>query len=297
MKTDGSDFKNGDKSVTTKKHKTIYDLIQSMEGQIKKALPQHLTSERLTRIAVTAVRQNPKLANCTAVSLLGGIMQSAQLGLEPNTPLGQAYLIPYFNKKKDSYECSFQLGYKGVLELAHRTNIYGQILAMEVYREDDFSYHYGLNPDLVHVPAAKQTGIPIYYYAMYRTLAGGVDFRVWSREKIELHAQEFSKSWDGSKFQAGSSWADNFDSMAKKTVLLDLLKYAPKNVEIQEGQRLAKALRIDEQISEAEIRDDGITIKSDYEVEDVESEPVESEEQEQPIEPEDVESPGEIGLF
>ena len=85
------------------KKKTIFDIIEAGKEQFAAALPKHLNSDRFTRIAITCVRQNPKLAECSVPSLLGSLMTVAQLGLEPGI-LGQCYLIPYKN------ECQLQLG-------------------------------------------------------------------------------------------------------------------------------------------------------------------------------------------
>ena len=88
--------------------KTIQQYIKSMEGEIKRALPSVITPERFTRMVLSALSTNPKLAACTPKSFLGAMMSAAQLGLEPNTPLGQAYLIPYRNKGVDDVQ--FQIG-------------------------------------------------------------------------------------------------------------------------------------------------------------------------------------------
>ena len=103
----------------SKKPKTIKDWIKTMEPEIKKALPNVITPERFTRMALTAVSVNPKLAECTPRSFMGALMNAAQLGLEPNTPLGQAYLIPF--KNKGVMEVQFQIGYKGLIDLAYRS--------------------------------------------------------------------------------------------------------------------------------------------------------------------------------
>ena len=97
--------------------KTMQMYIKSMEGEIKKALPSVITPERFTRMTLSAISTNPKLAQCTPASFLGAMMSAAQLGLEPNTPLGQAYLIPYKNRGND--EVQFQIGYKGLIDLAY----------------------------------------------------------------------------------------------------------------------------------------------------------------------------------
>lgn len=100
----------GTKALAKKQPQTIKDYINEMSGEIAKALPQVMTPERFTRIALSAVSNTPKLGNCTPQSFLGAMMNAAQLGLEPNTPLGQAYLIPFENRKKGVTECQFQIG-------------------------------------------------------------------------------------------------------------------------------------------------------------------------------------------
>ena len=81
-----------------KNKKTVFDLIQSSKEQFAMALPKHISTDRFTRVALTAVRQNPKLQECSVPSLLGVFMTLAQLGLEPGV-LGQAYILPFNNKK------------------------------------------------------------------------------------------------------------------------------------------------------------------------------------------------------
>ena len=86
--------------VKLTKNMSIVDMIKALEPEIKRALPSVLTPERFVRMALTAVNNTPVLAQCTPMSFIAALMNAAQLGLEPNTPLGQAYLIPYKNKKK-----------------------------------------------------------------------------------------------------------------------------------------------------------------------------------------------------
>lgn len=210
--------------TATKVH-SIKDLIRSMEPQIKAALPSILTPERFTRMVLTALSSNPKLQECSPQSFLGAMMQAAQLGVEPNTPLGQAYLIPYRNH--GVLECQFQLGYKGLIDLAYRSGAIRDISAHVVYSGDGFEFEYGFEPKLVHKPAMIDRGTPIAYYAVYHTKDGGGGFVVMSQEDIEKHRNKFSKAAG----QGFSPWATNFEEMAKKTVLKKLLKYAPLKTE------------------------------------------------------------------
>ena len=106
------------------------------------------------------------MGETTPQSFLGAMMTAAQLGLEPNTPLGQAYLLPYWNSKANAYECQFQLGYKGLLDLAYRSGEISVIQAHVVYENDTFDYSFGLDPQLKHIPAKSDRGAPIFVYEM-----------------------------------------------------------------------------------------------------------------------------------
>ena len=109
-------------------------------------------AEKFARICLTAVRNTPHLAECSMPSLAAAMMTSAQLDLEPNTPQGLAYLIPY--KGKNGYEAQFQVGYKGLLQLAYRSGMVQSINADVVYRAEIeaglFSYTKGACPNIVH---------------------------------------------------------------------------------------------------------------------------------------------------
>jgi recombination protein RecT len=201
--------------------KTIQSYIKSMEGEIKKALPSVITPERFTRIVLSAISVNPKLGNCTPASFLGAMMTSAQLGLEVNTPLGQAYVLPYNNR--GVLEAQFQLGYKGLIDLAYRSGEVEVIQAHVVHENDHFECEYGLEPKLTHRPADHDRGEPVKVYAMFRTKSGGFGFEVMSIDDVRKHATKYSKAY-GSGF---SPWNTNFEEMAKKTVLKRVLKYAP----------------------------------------------------------------------
>ena len=155
------------------------------------------------------------------MSFLSALMNAAQLGLEPNTSLGQAYLIPY--KNKGVYEVQFQIGYKGLLDLAYRSPQLQTVQAHCVYENDTFSYELGLHPQLVHKPAMENRGELRCVYAMFRLQNGGFGFEVMSKTAIEAHAKQYSKAYDTSY----SPWKTDFESMAKKTVIKQVLKYAP----------------------------------------------------------------------
>lgn len=216
-------------AVSKKSNKTMQDYVKAMEGEIKKALPSVLTPERFTRMVLSAISTTPKLAECTPQSFLGAMMTAAQLGVEPNTALGQAYIIPYFNGKQKCMEAQFQLGYKGLIDLAYRSGEVSIIQAQVVYENDEFEYELGLDPKLKHVPATKDRGNAIAYYAVFKTKDGGYGFEVMSIDDVTAHAKKYSKAY------ADSPWQSNFDEMAKKTVLKRVLKYAPLKSDFVRG--------------------------------------------------------------
>ena len=230
--------------------KTMQMYIKSMEGEIKKALPSVITPERFTRMTLSAISTNPKLAQCTPASFLGAMMSAAQLGLEPNTPLGQAYLIPYKNRGVD--EVQFQLGYKGLIDLAYRSGEVELVQAHIVYENDEFVCEYGLEPKLVHKPADSDRGEAVKVYAMFKTKSGGYGFEVMSMDDVRRHAEKYSQA-----YKSGfSPWKTNFEEMAKKTVLKKVLKYAPLKSDF------VKAVVQDESIKN-EISEDMYEVKND----------------------------------
>lgn len=231
MNVNGNNANTKLANANTGKQPTLKQWVAKMSDQIKNALPTNITPERMMRIALTAISKDPKLAESTPESFMGALLTSAQLGLECNTPLGQAYLIPFRNTKKGVMETQFQLGYQGLIDLCYRTGQYKKIVARVVYEGDDFEYSYGLEEKLTHRPH-EQSDKPIYVYALYELKNGASAFEVMSWESIQKHAKKYSQSVKGGY---SSPWQTDPESMAKKTVLKKVLKYAPKAVEIAEA--------------------------------------------------------------
>lgn len=210
------------------KSKTIFDVIQAGAKQFATALPKHVNSERFVRIAITTIRQNPKLAKCSQESLLGALMVSAQLGLEPGT-LGQCYLIPFENKKAGTVECQFQIGYKGLIELLRRSGQLSDIYSYTVYENDDFNIEYGLSRTLTHKPNFDERGEIKGFYAVAILKDGAKAFEYMTKDEITKHEEKYRK---GS--YKNDVWNKNFEEMAQKTVVKKLLKWLPVSVEFLE---------------------------------------------------------------
>jgi recombination protein RecT len=236
--------------------------LKAMLPAISEALPKShgMDAERLSRITLTTLKQNPKLLECSIESLLGAVLQSAQLGLEPNL-LGSCYFIPYKGT------VSFQLGYKGLIDLVTRKGEVTSIVAQEVRQGDQFNFEYGRNETLKHVPAPFQKrGEPIAYYAYAHLKNGGFVFQVMSVDEIKKIRDEHSISYKFDK--QNSIWGKHFDSMAMKTVLKRLIKYLPISVETQ------AAVSFDETIKK-DITAEAFTIDAD-EIEIIDAKEVET---------------------
>ena len=221
------DIKANNAVSEKKRPSTMKDYVQVMMPEIKKALPNTITPERFTRIVLSAISNNKDLQACTPQSFLAGMMNAAQLGLQPNTPTGEAYLIPYRNK--GTLECQFQIGYRGLVSLAYRSGQVKTIYAEVVREGDEFSYELGLEPKLIHKPADKDRGEIKYFYAVFKLVNGGEGFSVMSKDDIDKHRDKFSKAAN----RGFSPWSSNYEEMGKKTVIKRVLKLAPLSSDIQ----------------------------------------------------------------
>lgn len=210
---------------------TVAQLIEQLAPQMGRALPKHMDADRMTRIALTVIRQNPALARCEPNSLLGALMTASQLGLEPG-PLGEAYLVPYGN------QVTFIPGYRGLIKLAWQSGQVKSIDAHVVRERDDFEYEYGLTPKLRHVPARGEAGEPTEVYAVATLHNGGSAFVVMSIHEVEAIRKR-------SKASSKGPWVTDWDAMAKKTAIKQLIRFLPLSAELR---TLNEAARADESV-------------------------------------------------
>ncbi len=208
---------------------SIVDLIEKMKPEIARALPKHVTPDRMARVALTALRTNKQFAECTPQSLLACIMQASQLGLEVNTPLGHAYLIP--RKNKGTMECTLLIGYQGLIELARRSGQVRALWAFPVYEGDVFKVAYGLKPNVEHEPKfelARAPGSLRYVYAAAK-LADTDDpvFVVLTRAEIEGYRKR-----GASGRGITTPWDSDYEAMALKTAVRRLYRWLPKSIEM-----------------------------------------------------------------
>lgn len=264
--------------ATQAEHKSLAHLLTDpkIKQQIALALPKHMSPDRLARIALTEIRKVPKLAQCSQTSFLGAIMQVAALGLEPGGALGHAYLIPFDKRGKLANgqwgvvgtDVQLIIGYRGMIDLARRSGQIVSLSARVVYQKDKFSYAFGMEEALDHVPyEGADPGEMTHVYAVAKLVGGGVQFEVMSRAKVERIRDE-SQGYKAAvaaaekyKKPVDSPWSNHFDEMAKKTVIRHLFKYLPVSIEIQ------RAVGLDELADAGINQHNAMVIDADYSVE------------------------------
>lgn len=219
----------------------IAHYLDAKSGELAKMIPKHLTLDRLLKVATIAATTTPALAKCDIPSLVAAIGQCAQMGLEPNTILGQAYLVPFNTKRKvngvDTWVNSVQVivGYRGYIDLARRSGQIVSLSAHEVREGDSFDYAYGLVERLEHVPARVNRGDVIGFYAVAHLKDGGHAFEFMSVEQVE-EIREQSQGWQQAvkyKKQDGHPWHKHFVQMGRKTAIRRLMNYLPLSIELQ----------------------------------------------------------------
>ena len=227
---------------------TVRNLLDRMKPQLALALPKHLTADRLVRVVYTEVLTSiqrarpgaPTLVDCTGESFASAVLQAAELGLLPGG-LGQVHLIPRRNNRRGTVECTFQLGYKGILTLVRRS---GQILTISpvvVYARDRYDVRKGTTRSIRHEPyrstgAGDTPGEAVAFYAVADIRGGGTQFEDMSRADVEAHRDRYAATRG-----EASPWDTHFEAMALKTVLKKLCKYLPVEVEAAEAIRLDDA--------------------------------------------------------
>lgn len=236
--------------VATQQPQTLQSLMNS--GAVIKKLNDVLGNEKKASAFISSVisvaNGNNMLRNANPMTILGSAMVAATLDLSVVPTLGMAYIVPYKG------QATFQLGYKGFIELAERSGQFRNIIDEVVYegqlvKKNKFTGEYVFDED------AKTSDKIIGYMARMDLVNGFSKTIFWTREEVEAHARKFSQA-----FRSGnnSPWKTDFDAMARKTVLKALFsKYAPKSIAIQQ------AIKFDQAVVRADAGIDGEDINID----------------------------------
>lgn len=196
---------------------------------------------------LSLVKATPQLQQCDPKTILSAAMTAATMKLPINPNLGFAYIVPY------KTEATFQVGWKGMVQLAMRTGQYKTINASPVH-EGEIE---GIDFITGEIIRGKRTGDAIIGYCAYFKLVNGFEKTLYmTREEVEAHAVQFSQAYNADKRygKSRSVWTTNFDAMALKTVLKRLIsKYGIMSIDMQGGDNMAKAIESDGAV----IREDG----------------------------------------
>ena len=240
---------------------SLKNLMES--GVVLKKLNDVLGSEKKAASFVSSVisvaNGNPQLRNANPMTILGSAMVAATLDLPIVPTLGLAYIVPYKG------QCQFQLGYKGLIELAERSGQFRNIIDEVVYegqlvKKNKFTGEYVFDED------AKTSDKVVGYMARMDLVNGFSKTIFWTKEEVEKHAGRFSQA-----FRSGytSPWKTDFDAMARKTVLKALFaKYAPKSIALQQAIKFDQGV-----VKPSEVLDDGDLVIDSFDVEYVDNEP------------------------
>ncbi|MRH86039.1 hypothetical protein GFY24_00920 [Nocardia sp. SYP-A9097] len=193
--------------------------IASLQEQIARALPSQMDAARMTRIALTALRRDPRLAWCTQRSLAGAVLTAAALGLEPGVA-DECWLLPEHNTGQ-GWECRLVVGYQGYIKRAYQSGLVTSISAQFVCERDEFEHEFGTNAFLRHRPARGDRGAIVEYYAISQLPSGPGPFEVLSPEEVE--------ELRGGKVGPSDGFEDPQHWMERKTVVRQLTKLLPKS--------------------------------------------------------------------
>ena len=219
--------------------------------------------EQFVTDVVTLVNNNPQLEKCDQVSIIAACLQAQTLNLSLNRNMGQAWIVPFEDRKNNRTMATFQIGYKGYVQLAIRSGQYRKlnvlaIKAGELVRWDPLFED--IEVDLIADEKERAKAPTIGYYAMFEYINGFRKAMYWSRERMEEHARQYSQAFrtDTVKGWKNSFWTKDFDAMAIKTMLRQLIsKWGIMSVEMQ------SALEADGRLADGSFAD-GNVLDADF---------------------------------
>lgn len=211
------------------------------QGAIQNRIIKTIGSERGQRFItaiVSAVNNNSSLAECTNDSIYSGALLGESLNLSPSPQLGHYYLVPFKDKEKGKV-AQFQLGYKGYLQLAIRSGYYKKINVLDIKEGELIKYNpldEEIEVNLIEDEEKREKAKTIGYYAMFEYTNGFKKTLYWSKSKMIEHAKKYSQGYraDLSKGTSYTFWSKDFDGMAFKTMLRQLIsKWGIMSIEMQ----------------------------------------------------------------
>ena len=221
-----------------KAHKMQFSSLIKSDG-VQKALSSTLGdamhAKTFTSSLISAVSTNPALSDCDGMTIISAALLGEALKLSPSPQLGQYYMVPFRDNKSGTVKATFQLGWKGYYQLALRSGQYKRIDAVAIKEGELKAYNEitgEIKLDPITDPLERERAKTIGYYAYFELVNGFQKSMYWSREKMEDHAEKYSKGYKAHK--GYTFWEKDFDSMALKTMYRQLIsKYGVMSIDMQ----------------------------------------------------------------
>lgn len=229
---------------------TAYLTQDAVKNQINKVVGGK-NGTRFVSSIVSAVQTTPALQECTNPSILSAALLGEALNLSPSPQLGQFYMVPFKNKKKGVTEAQFQLGYKGYIQLAIRSGYYRKLNVIAIKEGEPIRYNpleEEIEVSLIEDDIEREETPTAGYYAMFEYENGFKKSMYWSKKKMLAHADKYSAAFsakslelleagkipDSEKWKYSSFWYKDFDGMAMKTMLRQLIsKWGIMSIDLQ----------------------------------------------------------------
>lgn len=215
---------------------TAYLTNDAVKNQINNVIGGK-NGQRFISSIVSAVNVNPALQECTNQSILSAALLGESLNLSPSPQLGHYYMVPFKDNKQGVTVAQFQIGYKGLIQLAIRSGMYKKLNVIAI-KEGELKYFDALNEEIEAVlitdEAEREKAPTIGYYAMFEYTNGFRKAIYWSKEKMEAHAMKYSKGYQAKK--GYTFWEKDFDGMAFKTMLRQIIsKWGIMSIDMQKA--------------------------------------------------------------
>ena len=210
------------------------------QNLIAQTIPDEKQRDRFKASILSAVAVNPALRECEAGTILAAAFLGESLGLSPSPQLGQYYMVPFKDTKNNVTNAVFVLGYKGYIQMAIRSGYYKKIVVMPV-KEGELAKYNRLTEEIVlnsiEDDAKHEAAKTIGYYAKIELKSGFVKEMYWSKEKMMIHADRYSKAYnmatgiliqekkipENELWKYSSFWYKDFDIMAQKTMIRQII--------------------------------------------------------------------------
>jgi recombination protein RecT len=231
-------------NIQKKENKVTFSMKMNgdaFQRTIMNTLQDPKRAARFTASITSAVANQPELQECDAGTVLSSALLGESLNLSPSLQLGQFYMVPFKDHKRGRTVATFVLGYKGYIQLALRSGYYSKLNVLEIKEGELKKYdplEETIEVEIIQDAIAREAAKTIGYYVFFEYQNGFKKMLYWSREKMEAHALHYSPAYAGDKKNGTdySFWAKDFDAMAKKTMIRQLIsKWGIMSIELRDA--------------------------------------------------------------